>query len=163
MVLRRMAPLIREWISIPVKPPTDPAITMVLRRMALLISEWTQDVSIFHTLLLDGYHPQDVCWFLLEFAHGKVDPHEAGQAGGHAGTTSTVDSGDVSSSGGKYKPVEHGGLKSDGGKDKRVGTHGRFSITFCFNSILTDMHPRICPRKSWSTQGRPWRWLQVVL
>ncbi|KFY11768.1 hypothetical protein V491_07072 [Pseudogymnoascus sp. VKM F-3775] len=60
-----------------------------------------------------------------QFAHGKVHPHQAGQVGGHAGTTSTTGSGsgDAPSSSGKYKPVEHGGLKADGGKDKRVGTH----------------------------------------
>ena len=84
----------------------------------------------------------------LEFAHGKVDPHQAGQVGGHAGTTGAAGNGDVSSTSGKYKPVEHGGLKADGGKDKRVGTHGAFFITICINSNLTDMRYRICPWKS---------------
>lgn len=67
----------------------------------------------------------------LEFAHGKVDPHQAGQVGGHAGTSCTTSSSssEAPSNSGKYKPVEHGGLKADGGKDKRVGTHGTFFMT----------------------------------
>ncbi|KAI0156066.1 hypothetical protein BJ166DRAFT_350184 [Pestalotiopsis sp. NC0098] len=55
-----------------------------------------------------------------EFAHGKVDPHKAGQKGGHT-SGSGLGSDDTSgSSGGDYKPTEHGGLKKDGTKDQRV-------------------------------------------
>lgn len=48
-----------------------------------------------------------------------MNPHQAGQAGGHN------DTGSGGSSSGKYKPAEHGGMKGDGSKDKRVGTGGR--------------------------------------
>lgn len=61
------------------------------------------------------------------FAHGRVDPHHAGQAGGQAGGTGN--SGELPSSGGKHKPIEHGGLKADGNRDKRVGTHSTFIST----------------------------------
>ncbi|KAG0645549.1 hypothetical protein D0Z07_8791 [Hyphodiscus hymeniophilus] len=56
-----------------------------------------------------------------EFAHGKVDPHEAGKQGGHtsggSGTTGT-DSG--SADGDNYKPTENDGLTKDGKPDGRV-------------------------------------------
>ena len=74
-----------------------------------------------------------------EFAHGQVDPHEAGKAGGQ--TSGSGSSGSDGSSGGdNYKPtgtcpcqlmvdisnsdLEHGGLKQDGTPDGRVGTGG---------------------------------------
>jgi hypothetical protein len=68
------------------------------------------------------------------FAHGRVDPHHAGQAGGHAESTGSAGSGQVSNISGKYKPVEHGGLKADGSKDKRVDTRGTL-LTICIDSI----------------------------
>ncbi|KAI9170840.1 hypothetical protein HJFPF1_00314 [Paramyrothecium foliicola] len=52
-----------------------------------------------------------------EFAHGKVDPHEAGRQGGQTSDSST---GGSTSSGDKYKPSEHGGLKEDGQPDGRM-------------------------------------------
>ncbi|KAI9149049.1 hypothetical protein HJFPF1_11095 [Paramyrothecium foliicola] len=56
-----------------------------------------------------------------EFAHGKVDPHSAGQKGGSTTDADTGSSGLGSSSdGGDYKPTEHGGLKKDGNPDGRV-------------------------------------------
>jgi len=53
------------------------------------------------------------------FAHGKVDPHEAGAQGGKSSGTGE---GDTSSSteGGDYKPTENDGLKKDGTPDMRV-------------------------------------------
>ena len=48
-----------------------------------------------------------------EFAHGKVDPHEAGKQGGHASAGSNT-------GGEAYKPTEHGGQKKDGGVDGRI-------------------------------------------
>ncbi|KAF4446672.1 hypothetical protein F53441_9714 [Fusarium austroafricanum] len=54
-----------------------------------------------------------------EFAHGKVDPHEAGKDGGKtSGSGEGLGSSD--NSGGDYKPTEHGGLKKDGSPDQRV-------------------------------------------
>ncbi|KFA81802.1 hypothetical protein S40288_07009 [Stachybotrys chartarum IBT 40288] len=59
-----------------------------------------------------------------EFAHGKVDSHQAGREGGKTtdtGSASTGGSTDSSGSGGgTYKPTEHGGLKEDGTPDGRV-------------------------------------------
>ncbi|KAK2616818.1 hypothetical protein QQS21_000195 [Conoideocrella luteorostrata] len=60
-----------------------------------------------------------------EFAHGKVDPHEAGKAGGKttgdgSNNYSENSSGDTGSSGGDYKPTEHDGLRKDGQPDGRV-------------------------------------------
>ncbi|MCJ1405683.1 hypothetical protein MMC11_008912 [Xylographa trunciseda] len=51
-----------------------------------------------------------------EFAHGQVDPHEAGKAGGQTS----------GSTGEQYKPTENDGLKKDGTEDGRVGT-GEFA------------------------------------
>ncbi|MCJ1483905.1 hypothetical protein MMC06_004073 [Schaereria dolodes] len=56
-----------------------------------------------------------------EFAQGKVDPHEAGKAGGQTSGTGTGNSG-----GDNYKPTENDGLKQDGTPDSRVGT-GEFA------------------------------------
>ncbi len=54
-----------------------------------------------------------------EFAHGKVDPHEAGKQGGQ--TSGSGSSGSTGSSGGEnYKPTEHGGKKKDGEPDGRT-------------------------------------------
>ncbi|KAH6954827.1 uncharacterized protein FTOL_00124 [Fusarium torulosum] len=56
-----------------------------------------------------------------EFAHGKVDPHKAGEQGGKTSGGEGGDSGlGSSSSGGDYKPTEHDGLKKDGTPDQRV-------------------------------------------
>ncbi|MCJ1287046.1 hypothetical protein MMC26_006393 [Xylographa opegraphella] len=56
-----------------------------------------------------------------EFAHGQVDPHEAGKAGGQTS----------GSSGEQYKPSENDGLKKDGTEDGRVGTGGTWlSLSF---------------------------------
>ncbi|KAK0382860.1 hypothetical protein NLU13_8776 [Sarocladium strictum] len=58
-----------------------------------------------------------------EFAHGKVDPHKAGQEGGKSsGSGSGGDAANDSASGdgGDYKPTEHGGLRKDGKPDGRV-------------------------------------------
>ena len=59
-----------------------------------------------------------------EFAQGKVDPVEAGKAGGHTSGTgsggSTSGTSGSSSGGDNYKPTEHGGLKEDGTPDGRV-------------------------------------------
>jgi len=56
---------------------------------------------------------------LPEFAHGKVDPVEAGKQGGKtSGTTGGSDDSDAT--GGDYKPTEHGGLTKDGKPDGRV-------------------------------------------
>ncbi|TVY71172.1 hypothetical protein LSUE1_G006164 [Lachnellula suecica] len=54
-----------------------------------------------------------------EFAHGKVDPHEAGKQGGQTTGTTSDDSGSAAS-GGDYKPTEHDGLTKDGKPDGRV-------------------------------------------
>jgi len=53
-----------------------------------------------------------------EFAHGKVDPVEAGKQGGKTGgsaggSTSTT-------SGDDYRPTENDGLRKDGQPDGRV-------------------------------------------
>lgn len=57
----------------------------------------------------------------IEFAQGKVDPHEAGKQGGKSsGTGGTGGSTETSTGGGTYKPTEHGGLKEDGTPDGRV-------------------------------------------
>ncbi|KAF4962498.1 hypothetical protein FSARC_9421 [Fusarium sarcochroum] len=53
-----------------------------------------------------------------EFAHGKVDPHKAGEQGGKTTDGGSGDS--TGSTGGDYKPTEHGGLKKDGSPDGRV-------------------------------------------
>lgn len=56
-----------------------------------------------------------------EFAHGKVDPVEAGKQGGRTrGTSGAEADADSSSSGGDYKPTEHDGLRKDGQPDGRV-------------------------------------------
>jgi len=53
-----------------------------------------------------------------EFAHGKVDPHEAGKAGGQTGGSA---GGSASGSSGEdYKPTENDGLRKDGQPDGRV-------------------------------------------
>ncbi|KAK9781670.1 hypothetical protein AB5N19_06102 [Seiridium cardinale] len=54
-----------------------------------------------------------------EFAHGKVDPHDAGKKGGHTGGVGSSEN-DTVSSGGDYKPTEHGGQRKDGKPDGRV-------------------------------------------
>lgn len=51
-----------------------------------------------------------------EFAYGKVDPHEAGKAGG------STQPDDV------YKPKEHGGVKEDGSVDPRTSEGGQNSF-----------------------------------
>lgn len=43
------------------------------------------------------------------FAHGKVDPHSAGHAGGVTGSSGSGES--TRAQGNTYKPSEHGGLK----------------------------------------------------
>ncbi|CAN8105475.1 unnamed protein product [Discula destructiva] len=54
-----------------------------------------------------------------EFAHGKVDPVEAGKQGGQTGGSTGSD--DASgATGGDYKPTDHGGLTKDGKPDGRV-------------------------------------------
>ncbi|KAH7304024.1 hypothetical protein B0I35DRAFT_445730 [Stachybotrys elegans] len=53
-----------------------------------------------------------------KFAHGKVDPHEAGQRGGKTSDSHTNTGG--TEGGEKYKPSEHGGLKEDGQPDRRM-------------------------------------------
>ncbi|KAH6654690.1 hypothetical protein BKA67DRAFT_658974 [Truncatella angustata] len=53
-----------------------------------------------------------------EFAHGKVDPHQAGKEGGHTSGTGSADN--SGSSGSDYKPTEHGGARKDGKPDGRV-------------------------------------------
>lgn len=62
-----------------------------------------------------------------EFAHGKVDPVEAGKKGGKASGSSSNkndndnnDNNDSNNSGGDYKPKEHDGLRKDGQPDGRV-------------------------------------------
>lgn len=55
-----------------------------------------------------------------QFAHGKVDPVEAGKKGGSAsGGSATADT-QANETGGDYKPTEHGGLRQDGQPDGRV-------------------------------------------
>ncbi|KAF3020269.1 hypothetical protein E8E14_012827 [Neopestalotiopsis sp. 37M] len=54
-----------------------------------------------------------------EFAHGKVDPHEAGKKGGHTSGSGGLGS-DSSAQGGDYKPTEHQGLTKSGEPDRRV-------------------------------------------
>jgi len=54
-----------------------------------------------------------------EFAHGKVDPHQAGQEGGKTGG-STGGSASGGGDGGQHKPTENNGLKQDGTPDGRV-------------------------------------------
>lgn len=51
-----------------------------------------------------------------EFAHGQVDPHEAGAQGGKTSGSGGSDQ----QEGETYKPTEHGGQKKDGGVDGRV-------------------------------------------
>ncbi|KAL6924150.1 hypothetical protein ACHAPO_011480 [Fusarium lateritium] len=56
-----------------------------------------------------------------EFAHGKVDPHEAGTQGGKtsdSGSSGGLES--TSDDSGDYKPTEHDGLRKDGKPDGRV-------------------------------------------
>ncbi|KAF7536014.1 hypothetical protein G7054_g4906 [Neopestalotiopsis clavispora] len=55
-----------------------------------------------------------------EFAHGKVDPHEAGKKGGHTSGSGGLGSDDSSAQGGDYKPTAHGGQRKDGEPDRRV-------------------------------------------
>ncbi|RBR11043.1 uncharacterized protein FIESC28_09188 [Fusarium coffeatum] len=56
-----------------------------------------------------------------EFAHGKVDPHKAGEEGGKtSGDGSSGGLGASSSDGSDYKPTEHDGLRKDGKPDGRV-------------------------------------------
>jgi hypothetical protein len=60
---------------------------------------------------------------VTEFAHGKVDPHEAGRQGGKASGTTGGQAGDddiSGSTGGDYKPTDHDGLRKDGQPDGRV-------------------------------------------
>lgn len=56
---------------------------------------------------------------VIEFAHGKVDPHEAGKQGGSVGGTASDNSGS-DSTGSDYKPMEHGGMRKDGQPDGRT-------------------------------------------
>ncbi|GAM91193.1 hypothetical protein ANO11243_092400 [Dothideomycetidae sp. 11243] len=54
-----------------------------------------------------------------EFAHGKVDPHQAGAQGGKSsGVPGGSDN--SGSSGSDYKPTENDGLRKDGQPDGRV-------------------------------------------
>ncbi|EKJ70900.1 hypothetical protein HYE68_004063 [Fusarium pseudograminearum] len=56
-----------------------------------------------------------------EFAHGKVDPHEAGGQGGKtSGSGSSGGLESTSDDSGDYKPTEHDGLRKDGKPDGRV-------------------------------------------
>ncbi|PCD41037.1 hypothetical protein FGRA07_02308 [Fusarium graminearum] len=56
-----------------------------------------------------------------EFAHGKVDPHEAGVQGGKtSGSGSSGGLESTSDDSGDYKPTEHDGLRKDGKPDGRV-------------------------------------------
>ncbi|KAM0355035.1 hypothetical protein ACHAPU_000885 [Fusarium lateritium] len=55
-----------------------------------------------------------------EFAHGKVDPHKAGEQGGKTSGSGDSGLGSSDSTGGDYKPTEHDGLKKDGTPDQRV-------------------------------------------
>ena len=57
-----------------------------------------------------------ITYTMLDFAHGKVDPSEAGKSGGQA----SGGTGSGSSGGDNYKPTEHGGQTKDGGVDGRV-------------------------------------------
>ncbi|KAK5073609.1 hypothetical protein LTS08_002292 [Lithohypha guttulata] len=54
------------------------------------------------------------------FAHGKVDPHEAGKKGGSATGGSDLHEAQANEVGSDYKPSEHGGLRKDGQPDGRM-------------------------------------------
>jgi hypothetical protein len=51
---------------------------------------------------------------MTDFAHSKVDPHEAGRQGGSTSGTGSGSTGGSDSSGGDYKPTEYGGMRKDG-------------------------------------------------
>ncbi|CAN5951388.1 unnamed protein product [Sphagnum jensenii] len=94
--------------------------TAASRRMAPRIPELELAVCLPHPAVfypapissLQGSHANP----FSEFAHGKVDPHEAGKQGGQ----SSGGGGSANAGGDNYKPTEHGGQTKDGQPDGRV-------------------------------------------
>lgn len=54
------------------------------------------------------------------FAHGKVDPVEAGRKGGSSSGGQETSDSSSNQTGGDYKPTENDGLRKDGQPDGRV-------------------------------------------